>query len=208
MNYEGEEPLREYDAKGQLVAAGYQWLEAKKSSRFVRITFVLIPFVFAIEISLWYALDTIIYPPPQSLYMQSFGPAPRIAWNIFLLAVPVVLGVLLVRFMNRDSWRRRALLIHREGFISAPHGLSNNQYIADTRPITYRIDSPIASIEMRDNRDNYPVNVYFSDGTRLLVDVNSSRDDARIIAVQLTRALQEIRTDAQRPPDTTHDVIN
>lgn len=196
-----EYPVREYDDKGQLVVAGYQWLEERPLLSMLKT--VLIEFSFAVAIlvaGMWMLVEL-----SRVVERSPAGGYPDLILSVLLL---VSLGGLLYLILRTGIWRKRAVLFHRSGEVSAPYGLADSKYFSRTRPLYFNFPGRIVSIETRVGRTAYPVNIYFSDGRRLLVDVTADFDDARMIAVQLTNALQELRTDAQRPPEPPRIVIN
>lgn len=200
MSEDVDGPLRVRDDDGQLIAAGYQWMEDRPVIELGK-TFIIGGLA---ALAFWFALREVFNPSNVVRYTGPVGQLLILA----LAAIGVALSGWAYKVANKGTWRRRSLLIYKSGRLSAPYGLPTNLLIPHTSPLEYDIPAPIASIEAQRGDQFNPVNIYFSDGSRLLVDKQSSYDGAREIAVQLTRAVQELRSDAQRPPDTSKDMIN
>jgi len=161
--------VRERDIRGQLTAAGYCWAE-----RFEDILPALAgPSAIAIVIGVAQLFNH------TATWMTALGP---IIFGCIGLPLSVWFSVL-----------ERAVIFERNGRIAFPHGTFGSFW----KRAFYRPHQDIASIEVTPQnyhgRSRFSVALFTVHGETWIVSGNLSNAQARLVAVQLTRALKELR---------------
>lgn len=155
--------IRRHDANGSLMEAGYQWDQLRLIEK----------------LGLGGAGTSLIVAAP----VMYVGHSPQggfacLAAGLALLAILIAL----------QKWPR-IVMFTRDGSILTPHGLPG-------RPFLRREDflhTDVVSVELtRDCRD-YGVVLFTSEGRSVLLAERMFKADARLVAVQVTKALREMR---------------
>lgn len=173
------ELIREYDERGVLKSAGYQWSAPENQFWITLTTWTIVLGMFGTCISLL-------------LFVQGVG-GPVTFFSTF-----VFFGVLVWSpFANRHKrWIRRRLLFNREGPITAPDGISIH------REFRFKDNQTgIRSIEAHGEYSRAYVRLYWTNGNTTTISGGLSQDVAHKVATQLNIALTELRNaiaDAER----------
>lgn len=162
-------PIRERDASGALMRAGFEWYERRDTAfiPFLAGALIFVPGVL-------YGLFLVFIDKP--------------------LGYPVLIGSALImwlcwRGMRRGSSLSRALTFDTDGAINTPKGIPG---FPNLRRWEMK-HSDTVSIEANMNLSNSSVVLFKRGGERELLAQKLSVDEARQVAVQLTMALTEIR---------------
>lgn len=162
-------PIRERDKSGVLIRSGFEWSERRDST--------FIPFLSGLLIS---ALP-VLYG-----LLLIFADKP--------LGYPVFIGSVFIMWL---CWRgirhgtslSRSLVFGADGAIDTPRGLPGFPKLRRWE----MQHSDIVSIEAKMNMGNSMVELFKRGGGRELLAQKLLADDARLVAVQLTTALNEMR---------------
>lgn len=93
-------------------------------------------------------------------------------------------------FISSVFWDwRRSVIFHRDGRVGTPGGTPRRFWRRQLRTDT----SKIASIEVTREGEHYGVGIFTTEGETFIVSHNMRAPDARLVAVQLTKALHELR---------------
>jgi hypothetical protein len=116
------------------------------------------------------------------------------------LAVAALTGGYLCAILSRP----RIVIFKRDGAILTPNGIPRR--ILPVRKLWFP-HARIASIELTGDCQNFGVMLFTIDGESVLLAENMHKADARLVAVQLTRALLEMRDGLAnaRPPRMAYD---
>lgn len=155
--------IRDHDGNGRLIAAGYQWDEFPH---------IRLLFIGAVLVSSTYLCV---------VNSRTGGVAA---------ALPFVLSGAISIAVGTWLWEcRRTIVFRRDGNVLAPNGLPNRLGVR-----RMRIDSAaIASIEVTRECEGAGVAIYTVDGETFVISHKLKSPDARLVAVQLTKALRELR---------------
>jgi len=82
----------------------------------------------------------------------------------------------------------RTILFTRAGRVRAPHGIAGRFWARDLGPL-----SEVSSIELTSSCRDFGVVLFTSEGRTILLAERMRKVDARLVAVQATKALQEMR---------------
>lgn len=157
-------PIREYDSRGQLVAAGFQWDERPE---FWLILSVLLAPVVLSGATLKFALD-----------------------GDFVIAMRFLMAALASGWLCVWLWSwRRSIVFYRDGRVMAPGGIPERFGIRKLRLNNDRV----TSIEVMNHHDDIYIAIFTSEGETFIVSHCMRSGDARLVAVQLTKALRELR---------------
>lgn len=173
--------IREQDASGPLCAAGASWVELRDSYAIAG-SVIACTGVVALALGIASAGDS---------YAQRSGAATGLLVAAGLL---IVAGVILWAAMRR---RHRAVVFQSDGVIYTPHGLPGYE---GWRAVEGN-HAGIASIESRLHRGEYIVVMISHEGDQVWVSQNLTQASALKVAVQLTRALAELRLAAAEAPN-------
>jgi hypothetical protein len=156
-------PIRRYDDDRRLLEAGYRWDQLRLIEK----------------LGLAGAGAGLICAAPFMYVSHS----PQAGFACLIAGV-----ALLALLAGLQRWPRM-IVFTREGHILTPHGLPG-------RPFLRRLDFPhtqVVSVELtRDCRD-YGVVLFTNEGRTVLLAERMFKADARLIAVQVTKALREMR---------------
>ncbi|AHB49907.1 hypothetical protein W911_03695 [Hyphomicrobium nitrativorans NL23] len=156
-------PIRSRSPGGYLEEAGYQWDEARLSGQLIVAMLGLISGATA-------------------LVGYAHGPKPGL---IFLLPLALICVVKLTWSIARP----RIVVFEADGGISTPNGVAKRFWVE-----RLNFDqTEIASIELTADGTNWGVVLFTKEGRTVLLSHAMQKADARLVAVQLTKALREIR---------------
>jgi len=172
--------IRGQNASGQLTSAGARWVELRDSYA-IGGSLIACVGVVALALGIASAGDS---------YAQRSGAATGL---LMVAALLIIIGVAVVVTMRR---RLRAVVFQSDGTISAPNGLPGNQSWRKVEG-SHR---DIVGIESRLHRGEYIVVLVTVDGDQVWVSQNLTQDRALKVAVQLSRALSELRLAATAAP--------
>lgn len=166
-------PVREYDASGKLVAAGYEWGELDG----FRVILFLAVAALALGLAL-FALD---------LVTKSLASLP-----LFILASAAAWAA---HELHKRRHRTRSLIFRDDGAIEAPHRLPDFSWPR------YRVEGHHEDIlnisKLVDHepggKTSHRAAIYAANGNIVRVTGEVHPDIAHKVAAQLTAALQEIR---------------
>jgi len=161
--------VRELDADGRLTAAGAEWTEERAAVASTLLVLLVLSFII-----LAFAL----------IIMMLSGEG-----EVAVLALLAIIATS-VRTMRTMRGRRRALVFHRDGRTSAPHGFAH--YPGRFTEIT-GTNAEFVSIEARGPEFSSNVLIFTGSGGVIYAGRHLRHDDAHRIAVQLTVALRELR---------------
>jgi hypothetical protein len=167
-------PIRERDEDGRLLAAGLQWTEMRKGAFGTIITIA--------NLSLMGSMAGCVH---QQMFRDSNGGLVAL-WLLGVCVVCVVAARL-------APGRMRALVFHEDGRTSAPYGFAH--YSSKYREV-YGSNAEFVSIEARSHgpqSSDADVLAYSRTGGVTYVAGHLHRDNAHMVAVQLTLALAELR---------------
>ena len=82
----------------------------------------------------------------------------------------------------------RMIVFTREGRVRAPHGIAGRIWARDLGPL-----SEVSSIELTSSCRDFGVALFTTEGRTILLAERMCKADARLVAVQATKALQEMR---------------
>ena len=155
--------IRDHDGNGRLIAAGYQWDEFPH---------MWLLFIGAVLVS--------------SIYLCVVNSR----MGGVAAALPFVISGAASIAVGTWFWEcRRTIVFRRDGSVLAPNGLPNRIGVR-----RMRIDSAaIASIEVTRECEGAGVAIYPVDGETFAISHKLKNPAARLVAVQLTRALRELR---------------
>jgi hypothetical protein len=187
--------VREHDADGRLREAGAEWREERAAVASALLVLIIVNFIMLM-------LALII------MLLSGEG-------QVVVLALLAIIAIS-VRTMRTMRGRRRALIFHRDGRTSAPHGFAH--YHRRVREIT-GTHAEFVSIEARGPEFSSSVLIFTGSGGVIYAGRHLHHDDAHRIAVQLTIALRELResigretrpqeTDRKNRPADAHVVID
>ena len=155
-------PIRERDASGVLIAAGYRWdqyriLEMTGFGAFATIMLILAPVMYA------------NHSPPAGVACAAAGLAMLmgLAWVVK---------------------HPRIIVLTRDGRVRAPNGITGRFWVRDLGSI-----AEVASIELTSSCRDSGVVLFTTEGRTILLAESMRKVDARLVAVQLTKALHEMR---------------
>lgn len=162
-------PIRERDAGGALIRSGFEWSERRDST--------FIPFLSGLLISVLpflYGIFLIVADKP--------------------LGYPVLIGSaffmwLCWRGIRHGTSLPRSLVFGADGAIDSPRGLPDFPKLRRWE----MQHADIVSIEAKMNMGNSTVELFKHGGGRELLAQKLTVDEARLVAVQLTTALNEMR---------------
>jgi hypothetical protein len=156
-------PIRQSDDEHRLVETGYHWHELSHDMIWVAAA----TFVSALYLSVAYYSES------------NFKAALPFA------AVAAIYSDILLRLLLR----RRTVVFRRDGSVRMPYGRPNKIGVRKLR-----IDhASIASIETTRECEGTGVAIYTVDGQTIIVSHKLRPSSARLVAVQLTKALHELR---------------
>lgn len=166
--------IREYDAGGKLIGAGYEWGEPDDA----RLVLFLIVAALAIGMAL-FAADMIV---KSAMAVPLFGLSAATAW--------------LARAIYKHRFRKRALIFRSDGSIEAPRGVPGTIWPR------FRIEGHHGHVlnvaKLADpepgGKIRHRTALYATNGNIVRVTGDVHPDVAHRVAAQLTSALQEIRT--------------
>jgi len=161
--------VREHDADGRLAAAGAEWTEERAAVASTLLVLVVISFIM-----LGFAL----------IIMMLSGEGQAV-----VLALAAIIAIS-VRAMRTMRGRRRALVFHRDGRTTAPHGFAH--YPRRFTEIT-GTNAEFVSIEARGPEFGANVLIFTQSGGVFYAGKHLHHDDAHRVGVQLTLALRELR---------------
>lgn len=155
--------IRRHDANGSLMEAGYRWDQLRLIEK----------------LGLGGAGTSLIVAAP----VMYVGHSPE--GGVACLVAGLALLALLV---GLQKWPR-VIVFTRDGNILTPHGLPGRLFL---RKLDF-LHTEVVSVELtRDCRD-YGVVLFTSEGRTVLVAERMFKADARLVAVQVTKALREMR---------------
>lgn len=156
-------PTRRHDTNGSLMEAGYQWDQLRLIEK----------------LGLGGAGTSLIFAAPVMYVSHSpQGGFACLSAGFALLAI----------LMALQKWPR-VIVFTRRGHILTPHGIPGRLFL---RKLDF-LHTELVSIELtRDCRD-YGVVLFTSEGRTVLVAERMFKADARLVAVQMTKALREMR---------------
>lgn len=166
--------IRNQDASARLCAAGASWVELRDSYAIAG-SVIACTGVVALALGIASAGDS---------YAQRSGAATGL---LVVAGFLIVAGVVLWATMR---CRRRAVVFQLDGVISTPHGLPGYE---GWRAVEGN-HAGIVSIESRLHRGEYIVVIVSYEGDQVWVSQNLTQDRALKVAVQLSRALSELRS--------------
>lgn len=155
--------IREHDSERRLIATGYQWDEHSHAQLLLAV---------ATAVSAFYLC--IVNYPIHGLK----GALP--------FAATVSVSTWAVLWM---WFQRRTVMFHRDGAVLTPYGRPNK---LGARRLRIHHAS-IASIEVTNECDGNGVAIYSVEGDTYIVGHRLRAPDARLVAVQLTKALRDMR---------------
>lgn len=164
--------IREHDADGRLLFAGYTWQEPRY---WVYRWFGTIGF-FA------FLIFTTVY---SSMPMDVPGAMQRWDQAKLIGALAAACAAVCI-FLGQ---KRRRVLFGREGHILTPRGMPDYFRMR----CLHRHHEQITSIEVNDDDEGCGVIIYTSEGEGFVLTKGLTHGYARLAAVQLTNALREIR---------------
>ncbi len=174
-------PIRQFDERGRLVAAGYEWPEV-----FMPVAVIALV-LMAVGI---YALTA---------FINNKVPSPDRALGFILLS-GLPLGAYLLLF---HRYRKRSLIFTLRGEMLMPNGVPNYPF---HKAIDGVIDN-IKTIELfqeesdgEEKNTEYKVALYSRGGDIVRLTNGMSREQAHKIVAQLNNALATIRRDGGKPP--------
>lgn len=162
-------PIRERDANGALIKAGYRWLERRDGP----LAFIFL-MVIGVAIMCVGIAGTVPHTPEPGLIIIGFG-ALLLTGSLYGFA----------------KWRirERSLYFDADGKTFAPAGLPD---YPDVRELKFR-PPDIASIEVKHDYRTYSVVLITGEGEEFRLAIYLIERDARLVSVQLNLALTEIR---------------
>lgn len=159
-----EAKIREYDAEGRLIAAGFLWYEMREWPKTVFHVVGTLPFVLLLAACVTAGPDI----------------TPRLPVMGVLAAILVASFLPLVFF----GFRQRAVIFHADGRTGTPYGIPYARGAKELFP-----HSEMLSIEASGPN----VILYSTEGLSFSVGQRLDGWVARLIAVQLNKALTELR---------------
>lgn len=187
MTKQIDSKIRNFDANNYLVQAGYQWTESS------------VP----LQIGGWLAMAASFLP-----FMIGMLAANMPGGGAGLLIFGGIgLAMLIGGHMVANVWahRARSLIFESGGDIRVPHGIP---FTGHARTLTCRVDE-VANIELHPgyNQDT-GVALLSTEGDTVLVAHNLKTDSGRKVAVQLTRALEELRLSLAEGHSSVYAPVN
>lgn len=161
--------IRECDANGELTRAGGQWSERHVWAR--------IPFALAFCIAVpgfVFGLLVLIAKEPVGLLIAGGA---------------LIVIVLAIGGFRKYGYKPRSLVFGREGYIETPYGTADHP---EERRWSIGLDQ-VASIEMRARAQQDVVELFTRDGAMECLARGIPEETARLVSVQLTLALTEMR---------------
>lgn len=172
--------IREHDSDGRLVAAGYEWGEPNEIITYLSAGLILA----AVGMATISILVLKTYPPGAFL----------------LLSGSVAMGYAGFK-LSQLVFRKRSLVFGLDGAMRMPHGVP--EYWRP-RAINGHLGKVSTIERIRDEnphggrRGEYRVAMFGKEGHILRISKALHPDDAHLVSVQLTAALQEIRDEILR----------
>ncbi|HEV7276529.1 MAG TPA: hypothetical protein VGN80_09605 [Devosiaceae bacterium] len=168
------EKIREHDDKGRLVKSGAEWRE----KRWWLALFGVGVFCLGVAGLLLAWMFDHLYPGHPA------------AFNTALLSSPLLL--LGIMWAGPSSWRKRALIFHADGRMEMPYGLPYHPF----RRAIEGHHKVLISIEQERHADHTSsVTGISTGGDSVGIAKDVTKYQALKVAVQLTRALNELRQD-------------
>lgn len=171
--------VREHDADGRLIAAGAEWAEERAAVASALLVVIVLSFIM-----LAFAL----------IIMLLSGEGQGVVLGLLALIA------LAVRSLRTMRGRRRALVFHRDGRTTAPHGFAHcpRRFTEITGT-----NAEFVSIEARGPELSSNVLIFTHSGGVIYAGRHLHHDDAHRVAVQLTIALRELRESIGREAQQT-----
>ena len=171
------EAIREKDYAGRLINAGARWREESKFGIYETVILLVIH-VGCIAYSISLVIDG----------RHGFEP-------LWLTALGIAGFVLTCRDASESCFKRRAIFFRRDGSVFVPRGIPFDRRAGE---LAWRQDI-FRSIEVRKTREHgYAVDIHTSEGDAIMIGWKMSDATARKLAVQLTKALRELRETTAR----------
>jgi len=156
-------PIRRHDTDGRLIKAGYRWDQLRLIEK----------------LGLGGAGTSLIVAAP----VMYVGHSPQGGFACLIAGL-----ALLAILMAIQKWPR-VVIFTRDGDVLTPHGLPGRMFL---RKLDF-LHTEVVSVELtRDCRD-YGVVLFTSEGRSVLLAERMFKADARLVAVQVTKALREMR---------------
>lgn len=175
-------PIRERDAGGRLLEAGYRW------DRFRMLEMLGFGAV---------AIGTLVLAP----FMHE-GHSPEAGVATAAVGLAMLAGL---------AWvirRPRMIVFTRDGRVLAPNGIAGRFWVRNLGPI-----AEVSSIELTSSCRDFGVVLFTTEGRTILLAERMFKADARLVAVQVTKALREMResiatmTNQRRPASESAPAI-
>jgi hypothetical protein len=188
------EPVRHYDEHGRLLAAGVLWSEYAASAELMC--------QIALGVGFTILFPALVYLCASLLFSKSSG--YELTAAIIFMAGMAIIAIALADWRER-KWRQlRALVFYRDGLMHTPYGIPSDKAwdkVAGHHDIVRSIELEKARVglpaPLRDRLD--AVTMYSHEGTQVTLGRHLCPSISMIVAVQLNKALQDIRKAAAAP---------
>lgn len=155
-------PIRERNADGQLIEAGFRWDQYR------------IPELLGFGAA---AIGVLVLAP---FMHEGHSHEAGVATAAAGLAMLAVLAWV-VRYP-------RMIVFTREGRVRSPHGIAGRFWVRDLGPL-----AEVSSVELTSSCRDFGVVLFTTEGRTILLAERMCKADARLVAVQATKALHEMR---------------
>lgn len=195
-------------ADGSLLQAGFWWREKRPVAYFILSGLI---FLFSLAgVTAGICLVYLLYELGTTSWSTLRQMPTNEAWMIVGYFVAIGIGLWAAVWANRVPWHymfwRRTIVFSIDGkvfydFYAIPFWLYDARKVPKVLSGGHDI-ADIASIELFKAPGYHQVLFYFTDGQKMAAATKLNETDGRVIVVQLSRALQDIREAmaAQEPP--------